>query len=254
MILHKKWLAMLAVITAILLLTACGNKESANEVPAQEGPQDMSPKDFMPLSDGLEEYPVWIQTDENPGRNTYVNGVYVFENGEVTGYTNFSDLNIEDIIDLSDDELIQTAKEIAGDVYIGEYTLDITLDRLGQNTEKIDVIMDNYTHIWTFDLDSLYWESGLSSMDEYIESLEKEGRDFEIDSEFITFTSTKDEPHSVLSSINGGMILQKIFDTTFSGLRRGDNESILTRVDDSFVGFIIDGSDTDKKNVTIEGK
>ena len=180
--------------------------------------------------------------------------MYVFENGEVTEYTSLSDLNIEDIIDLSDDEIIQKVKDISQNVYIGEYTSDITLDNLGQSTQKIDVIMDSYTNIWTFDVESLYWESGLSSMDEYIESLEEEGKDFEIDGDYITFTSMSEEPNVVLSSIYGGMISQKIFDTTFSGLKIGDDESIVTRVDDSFVGFIIDSPDTDKKNVTIEGK
>ena len=50
------------------------------------------------------------------------------------------------------------------------------------------------------------------------------------------------------------MVSQKIFDTTYSGVNEGENESILTMVDDSFVGFRFDSPDTDKKNVTIEGK
>ncbi|MFE3576440.1 hypothetical protein [Lysinibacillus sp. NPDC059133] len=49
------------------------------------------------------------------------------------------------------------------------------------------------------------------------------------------------------------LVNQTIFQTTFSGVKT-NSRSLLTRVDDSFVGFRLDGPDTRKKNVTIEGK
>lgn len=260
----KKWLAMLAVITTVLLLGACGGKESSDEVPIQDGPQDGSPDDFIPISEGIEKHPVWFEISDNPDRNSTVRAVYVFEDGKVTSYSNIPDstrdkLRLEKINDLSDDEIIQIAKEGSQSIYEGKYTLDITLDRLGQNSEKLSVILENgYTNRQTFELRTVYEESRESgerpsSVDEYIASLKKKGEDFEIDGEYITFPSTEEEPKSILS-INRGMISQKIFDTTYSGLSIGDSYSLLTRVDDSFVGFRLDNPDTDKKNVTIEGK
>lgn len=260
MFLRKNWLAMLAIITTALLLGACGGKEISDEVPIQDGPQDGSSDDFIPISEGIEKYPVWFEISDKPDRNSTVRAVYVFEDGKLTSYSNISNstrdkLRLEKINDLSDDEIIQIVKEGSQSIYEGKFTLDITLDRLGQNTEKLSVILEkDYTNIWTFDKESLYWESGLSSMDEYIASLEKEGKEFEINDDYITFTSVEKESKAILPSINGGIVSQKIFDKFYSGLSIGDNYSLLTRVDDSFVGFRLDNPDTDKKNVTIEGK
>src|SRR5690606_14883313 len=99
-------------ITAVLLLGACGGKDAGGGDPlvGGSGPQDGSPADFMPLSEGFEKYSVWIQTDENPVRDSNVNKVFVFKKGKVTAYK-LEDTAIEEIHDLSDDELVQLASD-----------------------------------------------------------------------------------------------------------------------------------------------
>ncbi|WP_062108729.1 hypothetical protein [Bacillus niameyensis] len=269
MFLKKKWFVMLAVMTAVLLLGACGGKDSTGEIPPQNGPQDRSPDDLILISEGFEKYPLWIGTSDDPGRDTYVHSVSVFENGKVTEY-GVSDLYIKDIIDLSDDEIIQLAKANSNNIREGNYTLDITLDRLGQTTEEMKVVLTSGTRVETYELESAaeeyYFGNALGELkDDYPE--------FDL---YVEAIKNGDEPIPWLDSdthaeINGDQIIetrliedyqlitfkpqliqQTIFDTTFSGLRTGDSDSLLTRVDNSFVGFKIDGPDSKGKNVTIE--
>ncbi|MBM7839948.1 hypothetical protein JOC54_003228 [Alkalihalobacillus xiaoxiensis] len=245
---------MLIAITAVLLLGGCGDQEDADEVLASDGPQDGSPEDFMEISEGFENFSVWIETSDTPNRDSQVRGIYVFDDGQASSYFNISDkLTLEEVNDLTDEEIIEHAKGNADAISKGEYTLDILLDQFGQNTSEMNVLIGKYTNISTYDLESLYWESGLSSEEEYIASVEEEGRQFEINNEDIIFTTIEDEPSNILS-INGEMILQTIFNTTYSGLRSGDHVSLLTRVDESFAGFTIDSPDSDNIRVTIEGE
>ncbi|MED4128597.1 hypothetical protein [Shouchella miscanthi] len=257
MIKKKNGLVLLTTVTALSLLVACDSEENPVEVQANEGRQDYSPEDFTKISDGFEEYSVWIETSNTPTRNSSVRALFVFSNGNVTSYSNIigeNKLTLEEANELTDDELIKQVEKHATRISEGEYTLDITLDQYGQNTKEISLMLEeNYKHVVTFDLKSLYWESGLSSEEEYIASLEEKGDQFEINNEDVTFTSIEDEPLR-LQTINGGMISQKIFDTTYSGLSIGEHTALLSRVDESFIGFIIDSPDTTNKNVTIEAK
>ena len=58
-----------------------------------------------------------------------------------------------------------------------------------------------------------------------------------------------------MMTLGSSIVSRKIFDTTYSGLIQFEEDySIITRVDESFVGFRLDAPDTNKENVTIEGK
>ncbi|WP_017687965.1 hypothetical protein [Paenibacillus sp. PAMC 26794] len=260
MILRKKWMLLTLIMAVVLLLAACGGKESDADVVGQDGPQDHSLEDFMPLSEGLENYSVWITTDIYPERRTYFDGVYVFANGEVTAYTNWANLYMRDIINLTDDEIIQLVKEKASVTYTGKYKLDITLDGVGQNTESLAVVLEpGYTMVhksknYTPDR---YKDKGFSTLEEYAKELESNGQNGkvqEVGDDYIVFATVGEEPHSLISDIGPGMLTQKLLDKTYSGLIWRDDRSILTRVEDSFIGFRADGPDTKKDNVTIEGQ
>lgn len=354
MFLKKKWLAILAVITAVSLLAACGGKKESGqtvEEPIYDNPRNHTAEDFMPLSEGLEKYPVWVETIEDPVRDSKIKNIYVFKKGKVTMYnldgsdTDQSSVVIEDILDMSDDELIKFARETSNKIYddyekevnnrelfnvesfnesqkefrfihedyfedykkiseayfkdqkpmtediyysvegewseqSSKYTLDIKIDDLGQYTEKMDLIIPkatfqlvnnsgssgfgDYIDFLFFDVDTIFSmvdneESFNKRKEGYIEQLKQYGSFEEIDGfelthpqNFVPNPFVWEEEDKRLS-LDPVVIHQKIFDTTFSGIETGSG-SLLTRVDDSFVGFRLDSPDTDEKNITIEGK
>lgn len=340
MSLKKRWVPILMVITALVLLAACGSKEEAGGTNG-DNPRNHTTEDYMSLSEGFEEYPVWIETEDEPTRDSNIDNIYVFEKGKVNMYNLGGSNTIEDILELSDDELIKLARETSNEQYINseneikedkfynpeiiseaqkefqyaigadgteayfkeqtpmteaiyfnvegeipeqsptKYTLDIKIDELGQNTETIDLIMPNVTSELVNDnsdtgvfgdyVDFLYLspealelkESDERLFDEekanYIDELKKLGSFVEKDGyelyhpqNFVPNPYVWKKEDKELS-IDGVSFSQKIFDTNFSGIKTGKG-SLLTRVDDSFVGFKLDSPDTDKKNVTIEGK
>lgn len=93
----------------------------------------------MPLSEGLEEYSVWIETDENPVRDSSVDKVYLFKKGEVKAYK-LEDITIEDFHDPSDDELVDNINSTSISESVKESIQYITLDDL-ENTESIRLEM-----------------------------------------------------------------------------------------------------------------
>jgi hypothetical protein len=211
---------MFAVIIVILLLAACGDEGTASDIPADDSssPQESSQTDMLPLSDALEEYSVWFRVYDEVTRDSQINEVFVFENGEFKSYyTDGKGLFIEDIVDMSHDEFLEHVRETLRayseerdyeedfeEPQSSEYTLDIILDDLGQDTEMIDINTTEGT-----------------------------------------------------ISLSGYSVVQTVYDTTFAGFRYPDDsngEIFLTSVDDSFTGFELDGPDTNKENVTIEGK
>lgn len=214
MFLHKKWLAMLAIIAVIFLLGACGGKESAREVPRQEGPQDNNSNTILPLSDALEKYPVWFRVYDEPTRHSLINETFVFKDGKVQSYyTEKIDLHIEDVIDMSDEELIKYIRKEMKEYSIRinsdyeepqptEYTLDIILDDLGHNTQIINIESDE-THI------SLNGQNVIQTI---------------YDTNFSGLKYNDDDV----------------------------DKNLITRVDDSHTLFQLDDPNTDKKNVTIE--
>lgn len=237
MVLCKKGLTMLGIIITALLLVACGGKENSGqaveEEPIYDNPRNYTAEDYLPLSEGLEEHPVWFKTDVYPTRNSSVSYLYVFENGIATMYWNFDGLSIEKINDLTDDEIIKYVQEKSTAKETGKYTLDITLDELGQSTKEIKVILKSGTREY-------FWPKG-----------------YNLDGEILTEdkTSTEEiEDGKALVTFIPGAVNQKVFNTTYSGLGYDEYYSLFTRVDDSFVGFKLDDPNTKKKNVTIEGK
>lgn len=267
-------MAIFMAISTVLFLAACGGNESAEEVPPQNGSQDGSPSDLMPISKGFEKYSVWFQTSDKPDRKSKISAVYIFEDGKVMDYRGFSELNIEDIIKLTDEEIVKTVKETSDSVTQGKYALDIKLDRLGQSTEQMEVILTDGTAVWTYDLESAvsehyhtyYGDGAKEFFDQYPDydsylSAVKAGN-AELPTNFDTQTNeihgdkvVASRPIEALEGIKilqSEIIHQTIFDTTFSGVRVGDNYSLLTRVKDSFAGFKLDSPDTKSKNVTIE--
>lgn len=322
MILKKKWLAIFTTITVVLLLGACGgNKESKQIAGANyDNPRNHTAEDFMAISEGFEKYPVWIQTAENPVRDSKVSNVFVFKKGRVTAYK-LEDTTIEDIHDLSNDELVKLASESTNknldkladeinntsisewvkeekdgsfkDIYLkfdggkrsalsSKYTLDITLDELGQNTQKINLnipkayyqlsnpgltdydasgfnasgFKGTFFEYYTYTTDPNYQHEP-QNYSRSLKILEKHGS--------FKDSSTPPQPQTYVPdpivwkttseqiTLSGGSVKQTILGTTFSGII-AESGSLLTRVNDSFVGFKLDGPDTKKKNVTIEGK
>lgn len=315
----KKWIAMFTVITVVLLLGACGDKGNDEQTvegePKYDNPRNHTAEDFMPLSEGFEEYPVWIETAESPVRDSSVDKVFIFKKGKVTAYK-LEDTTIEDILDLSDDELVQLASKSTNkilddlvdnvnstsvtksikeeknkslkDIYLefnggersplsSKYTLDITIDELGQNTKSINLKIPEAYHqlsypdfknlpsvfydYYTYTTDPNYnhtvetYSRPLKELEKYGSFKAKDGQELTDPPQPETFVpdpigwDTADEE----ITFNGDIVHQKIFDTNFSGIKT-DNGSLLTRVDESFVGFRLDDPNTDKENVTIEGK
>lgn len=77
-LLNKKWFTILFAIIAISILTACGDSvEDDDEVSQDAGiVPDSSSSDFMPISDGLKEYGVWLNVVLPIVRDTHIEGVY----------------------------------------------------------------------------------------------------------------------------------------------------------------------------------
>lgn len=154
MFLKKKWFALLCTMIAIAVLTACGDSEkevgTAQDAEA-EVEQDASAHDFMPLSDALEEYSLWFRVEGDPyelTRDSSVYEMFVFEDGNVKQY-NANSLDMEELVEMSDDEIIETVidnlhenenyDEDDENPESVEYTLDITLDKVGKDTHFINL-------------------------------------------------------------------------------------------------------------------
>ena len=86
----KNGLLLVVVIVLSLLLAACGgNKESgeaANNNTIRDNPRNHTAEDFMPISEGFEEFSVWIESEENPVRDSKIKDFYVFDDDEVSMY------------------------------------------------------------------------------------------------------------------------------------------------------------------------
>lgn len=271
MFLNKKWFGIWVVIAAVLMLGACEEEKESGQIVEPEiydNPRNYTAEDFMPISEGFEDYSLWIVTSDNPERSSSISSLYVFKNDVVTYYFNILDKpRIEEINGLSDDEIIQIVSDKAMNKTEGNYHLDITLDRLGQYTENIKVVLENGSSVRTSELESVaseaYYHYELSkqysTFDSYISALKtgeaKLPGDSEVEFEGDNVIFTKPiEGGEKIATLEPQVIQQTIFDVTYSGVRYDEYKSLLTRVDNSFVGFNLDGPDTKNKNVTIEGK
>ncbi|WP_070328425.1 hypothetical protein [Exiguobacterium aurantiacum] len=163
-----------------------------------------------------------------------------------------------------------------------KYTLDLKLDSLGTNTESMTLnmknavstldgesasplVFDEYLSFLYIFIDSirLQWnspEEHESYKQKYINSLNNYGR-FEDKEGYQQYHPQTYVPNS-LEWVHGDYqmtlkptsVRQKLFEQTFAGVGYGDSSSIITKVEDQFVGFTLDTPDTSNKNVTIEGK
>lgn len=95
-----------------------------------------------------------------------------------------------------------------------------------------------------------------STEEEYLTFLEESDRNIEFIDGEVFETTEKTGPSEVFSLTNQA-VTQTIFDTKFTGLakvpgRAIRDEAVLTRVEDSVNGFILDEPDTNNENITIE--
>lgn len=351
MLAKKKGLLLVVTIVLSLLLAACGGNEkseqASNNNTIRDNPRNHTAEDFMPISEGFEEFSIWIESEENPVRDSKIKNIYVFDKDEVTLYPVDGSYVIEDILELSDEDLKKLAQETATEFYTsleeevknnklfdleafnetrlaypsihgGEnedpdlqqmldayfqeiplmnedihydiegnwseqsspYNLDIQMDDLGQHTQEIELtipsaefkltktaethLFGDYIDYLFFNMDAISFKMDAEELfnedaNSFVTVLQEQGH-FEDKAGFElghphTFVPKPyvweaEDTNLTLQSVS---LNQKIFDTTFAGVKAGSG-SLLTRVDDSFVGFRLDDSDTEKDNVTIEGK
>lgn len=147
MYLRKKWMTILVIMMAAFVLAACGSdeKEETKKDPPKEEPEEIT----LSLSEALEEYTVWIETEEEPTDESIIQGVYIFEDGNVEKYdTSGLTFDIEEMVDLSDEDLIDYVSENGekDESFLeGFYTLDISLDHTGEETESIHLEVEEET-------------------------------------------------------------------------------------------------------------
>lgn len=218
MFFKKKWFAILVVFITVSILTACGSDEKTDEVVSQQDAGvvgDESSRDFIPISDALEEYSLWFKVEGDPfelTRNSVVDDVFVIEGGKVEQYR-ARDFELEDLIEMSDDEIIEEVKERLYE-YDNEYeepepveyTLDITLDDVGQHPK------------------------------------------------FINLETEPETVFSVIEETSFQTIFDTSFSgLVYNQEDRSDyDEMIITRVEDDSILFKLDDPDTNKDIVTIE--
>lgn len=120
------------LLSASMLLVACGNEEATRkeasdqevgshsestnpEVDTQEG-------GTISLSRALETHPVWFRVNDYPERSTEINSIHYYNDGEVTVYrlldgtglipSEFGEsVTLEEILEYSDEELIEIFEE-----------------------------------------------------------------------------------------------------------------------------------------------
>lgn len=222
MILCKKLLPLSVLFAILLFLVACGNENEAiaGDDSIADNPREHTAEDYLPISEGFEDYSVWMDVsiwkngDGGVIRTSEIESVFVFDNGEVTRYGSpdnsselSNELTMEDVHDLSDKEIIKLVSKYVEPESLGEYTLDIRLDGSGNYTEEMEFILPDDTILFM-----------------------------------------------------GELVKNTIYETTYAGLvsdRNSQNSlqnNLITKVDESFVGFNLDGPDTNSKSVTIEGK
>lgn len=217
MILLKKRFSIFFIIFAISILTACSNNEKNNNglSHVSSDMQESPSYDYILLSDALEKYRLWYKVEGDPyelTRYSRIDKIYVFEDGNVKDYS-VRGFKIEDIIDMSDDEIIEAVIDRLHEVETNfeepepvEYTLDITLDEIGKDTKFINV--------------ETIPKTIFSVIDE------------------TTFQTIFDTPFSGL---------------VYNQEDRSDgDEFIITRVEDESVLFTLDNPDTQKNFVTVE--
>lgn len=253
------------------LLFACGNNdEDTGESSEQtESPQEesdeieeinenLSPE--VPISKAFDEHAVWFYTSSNPARSvperdTDIWQIFVFNDGMVTHFpiwdlglnedANNKQITYEDILDLSDEEIVRMAEEARERVAVSrfekgfensdiledalnadlttDYPIDIKLDGSGNSVDSYSI---NY-------LSYLYWQDA-DSYESFYNRYQTDG---------IT------EEFSLSFRQEGGNY--QIYDQHFANVG-----PLFTRVDSSEHRFFRDSNprEISHPNVTIEGE
>lgn len=219
MFVREKWFMILIAIFTLSILSACGageEKEEVEEAAEQDDGvvEEEVSQNFIPISDGLEEYSLWFKVEGDPfelTRHSVVDDVFVIEDGKVQQYR-ARDFELEDFIDMSDEEIIEEVKERLREVDDNEdpepvdYTLDITLDDVGQYPE------------------------------------------------FISLETEPERVFSVIEETSFQTIFDTRFSglVYYQDDRSDYEEMIITRVEDDSIYFKLDDPDTSKDVVTVE--
>lgn len=275
MYLKKKWFAVLMIITTVLFLTACGGgdvkgseettKSDASKAEDATTEGEAGENEFTLISKGFEKYPVWFVANSELTRTSRIDEVLVFKDGDVTSYRGYETFTIEEMNELTDDEIVQHASEGATSIANGNYSLNIILDSYGQDTQEVELMIEDGTYVSKHLIQDIAGEAyhetpGIyeeyPSEEAYITAIRNGLHDEDVEIVGDDYIHTK-EFNSKLETFIPWAIGQKIFDTTYAGsaIVTGNNDKgMYTRVDDSFFNFTTDSPDNKGENVTIEGK
>ncbi|GAF65236.1 hypothetical protein BTS2_2134 [Bacillus sp. TS-2] len=109
----------------LLILTGCNNSQreanlAEKEQQLQDNPRNFTEDDFdiYTLSEAFEKYTIWFDTEQNPTRSSKINSLLVFDDEQVQYYnTSGNDFTIEDVLTMSETELIQQAQNFSNEKY-----------------------------------------------------------------------------------------------------------------------------------------
>lgn len=134
-----KWLMTLTIISIVSLLAACSNGEedSTGEV------QSKTTKTELTISEGFQEHPVWVVVRGTSAidRNSNIREVIEFEDGKATVYE-VEELKIEDILDLSDDELVDLVAKNLNEKH-DEMSKDVKFFDVASFNESLEQMYSN---------------------------------------------------------------------------------------------------------------
>lgn len=205
----------------------------------------------------------------------------------------YAELEAEHFRELFGEDLQPIEEYVSEDIFLEvsnersesplDYNLDIQLDNLGQSTQSMSLEIEDATYsisatgelatdyleyekIKTLpiygmigigymskeDFDSEY-KMYVERLEEYGSFKERDGYELYHPQNFLPNPLEWESQDLEFKIPSNHVVRQKIFDTTFAG-QVANGQALITKVDDSFAGFILDGPDTKKDNVTIEKK
>lgn len=189
------------LLSASMLLVACGNDEATGEESSEQeaGSHDESSDQevdtqeggTISLSSALETHPVWFRVNDYPERSTEINSIHYYNDGEITVYrldnsefipSEFGEsVTLERILDYSDKEIIdmfQTSYQefVEGGIAESfEAQVQERKEEIEREIESIDNDSTSSTGVWWTpekQKNSLEFEIGVR--DVFLESFNKE--------------------------------------------------------------------------------
>lgn len=120
----------------MVVLTACSNSSS-------NASSNSSMKEPLTLSEGLKKYPVWFYSAQ-PGKDETIISIYVFDENTVTVYEPGNDLKMRELSGLSDEEVIEIAKETSEETYNNvPYYINLVTDETGNAVESEEIYFED---------------------------------------------------------------------------------------------------------------